>query len=248
MRRFAFLPLLVAILTGWAAPVFAEPAFGNNCLSCHSQLQTDKIVVFNNDAMADPNESATGAPDRGVLPVFQASRGQVKTLHVQVENLSVGDAYAVQLTRLRYAGVQNGGTLAYGGDCDWPEWGETAVYYSDPIVSYNWGTGPSGFAFDIAVSPSAAPDYYDLLFAVAGAFDSDGGLFFASQHFYLQVLPTRMGDVDGDGDVDYTDLSLFVQVLLGTDPTRIARADMNGDGLADGKDIQLFITAMMAGN
>ena len=247
MRRFAILLLLVAILSGSAGPVLAEPAFGNNCLSCHSQLQTDKLVIFGQDTMADPNESATGAPDRGVLPVFQALRGQVKAFHAQVENLSANDTYAVQLTRLRYPGVENGGTLVYEGDCDWPEWGESAVYYSEPVVACHWSEGPASFAFDISVAPGAGADYYDLLFAVAGMFDSDGGPFYAAQHFYVQVLPTRVGDIDADGNVDYVDLSLFVQVLLGLDPSHISRADMNGDGVANGKDVQLFVDAMMAG-
>jgi diguanylate cyclase (GGDEF)-like protein len=52
-----------------AAPAQAEPAFGANCLSCHSQLQTNKIVVLNEDATADPrfaaNPLVTGAPRIG---------------------------------------------------------------------------------------------------------------------------------------------------------------------------------------
>jgi hypothetical protein len=248
MRRFAFLPLLVLFLSAMARPAYAEPAFGNNCLSCHSQLQTDKIVIFNEDIYADPDESATGAADRGLLQVFLASRGQVKTLQAQVANLSAADAYAVQLSRLRFPGVEGAGTLAYLGDCDWPEWGESASYYTDPVVGYRWGPGLTDFAFDIYVDPSATPDYYDLTFAVAGVFDSDGGLFYARQHFYLQVVPERVGDIDGDGDVDQTDLSLFVPILLGLDPVRSDLVDMNGDSVVDGKDIQLFIDAIMAGD
>ncbi|HVP12188.1 MAG TPA: dockerin type I domain-containing protein [Phycisphaerae bacterium] len=247
MRRFVFLPLLAVFLLGWAAPVHAEPAFGSNCLSCHSELQTNTIVVFNEDTLADPDESATGAPDRGVLPVFLASRGQVKTLQVQVEDLSADDTYAVQLSRLRYSGVEGGGTLVYSGDCDWPQWGDSAPYYTDPVVRYQWGTGPTTFAFTIYVDPSATPDYYDLMFAVAGMFDADGGLFYARQHFYLQVMPTLIGDIDGDGDVDYADSSLFVPILLGMDQSRTDLCDMNGDSVVDGKDIQLFIDALMAG-
>ena len=247
MRRFAFLPLLVLFLLALVRPVYAEPAFGNNCLGCHSQLQTNKIVIFQEDTFADPDESATGAPDRGLLPVFQASRGQVKTLYVQAANLSANDTYAVQLSRLRFLGVETEGTLAYVGDCDWPEWGENAPYYTDPVVSFRWGPGPTDFAFDISVDPSATPDYYDLVFAVAGVFDSDGGLFYARQHFYLQVLSTRVGDIDTDGDVDYDDLLLFVPILLGQDPALADRADMNGDSVVDGKDIQLFVDALMAG-
>ncbi|MFQ5423422.1 MAG: CRTAC1 family protein [Phycisphaerae bacterium] len=59
--------------------------------------------------------------------------------------------------------------------------------------------------------------------------------------------PERLGDMDGDGDVDANDLAVFVAVLLGTDPTpdRFFLSDMNGDGLADGLDIMPFIDAML---
>jgi hypothetical protein len=246
MRRSALLTLLILFLLGLTRPAYAEPAFGSNCLSCHSELQTGKLVIFNEDAYADPDESATGAPNRGLLPVFQVSRGQTKPLSVQVINLSTDDAYATELARLRFPGVESGGTLVYAGDCDWPEWGETAPYYTDPIVAYSWGAGPTTFTFDIYVDSSATPDYYDLLFAVAGVFDNDSGLFYANQHFYLQILPMLIGDVDEDGDLDQVDLSLFVPILLGLDPTRAMRVDMNGDSVVDGKDIQLFVDALIA--
>jgi hypothetical protein len=247
MIRTAILPLLVACLLSLAGPAYAEPAFGSNCLSCHSSLETDKIVVFNEDTFADPDESGTGSPDRGTLPVFQASRGQVKTLQVEVSNLSAADTYAVQLSRFRFSGVENGGVLVYGADCDWPEWGESAPYYSNPVVRYAWGTGPTTLSFDIFVDSSAAPDYYDLMFAVAGMFDSDGGWFYGRQQLYLQALPTLVGDINGDGKIDYTDLSLLVPILLGQDQARAARADMDGNRITDGRDIQLFIDALLAG-
>jgi hypothetical protein len=246
MRPLAFLLLIVCWL-GMAAPAQAEPAFGANCLSCHSQLQTNKIVVLNEDTTADPDESGTGAPDRGTLPVFQAMRGQVKSLEARVQNLSADDTYAVQLSRFRYRGVVSGGTLYYEGDCVWPEWGENVVYYTNEIVAASWETGPVDLAFDIYVDSGVAPDYYDLMFAVAGKFDGDDGLFCGYQHFYLQVLSARVGDLDGDGDVDDVDLDLFVPVLLGTDSTLVARADMNGDSSADGRDIALFVDAFIRG-
>jgi len=246
MRPLVIVVLIVCWL-GAAAPSRAEPAFGANCLSCHSQLQTNKIVVFNEDATADPDESGTGAPDRGVLPVFQAMRGQVKPLEVRVQGLSVDDTYAVQLSRFRFPGVEEGGALYYTGDCDWPEWGENVPYYTDEIVYSSWETGPVEMAFDIYVETDAVPDYYDLMFAAAGIFASDDGLFYARQHFYLQVLPTRVGDFDDDGDVDGDDLDLFVPVLLGMRPALVSRADMNGDSSADGRDIALFVDAFIQG-
>ncbi|MBK8267232.1 MAG: hypothetical protein IPK83_02550 [Planctomycetes bacterium] len=53
--------------------------------------------------------------------------------------------------------------------------------------------------------------------------------------------------MDADGDIDTSDVPLFVNVLLGleTDPGRMARADMNADETADGKDVQLIVDAML---
>lgn len=51
------------------------------------------------------------------------------------------------------------------------------------------------------------------------------------------------GDLDDNGDVNTTDLQLFVDVLLelDTDPLHINRADTNCSGQTDGDDIAAFI-------
>ncbi len=245
MKRYAVLLCVLAPLC-WPDALCAEPAFGGNCLSCHSRLLVNKLFVFGEDLTADPDESATGAPDRGSLPTFVVYRGQTKTLQVEVADLDVNDTYAVQLNRLRFPGVETAGLLSYMGDCDWPEWGDNANYYSDPIIRYRWDAGPTQFAFEILVGAGAAPDFYDLTFCVAGKADSDGRLFSEQKHFYLQVLPTLLGDVDDDGDVDMDDVPQFVSVLLGLNPARADIADMNRDGAADGQDVGLFIDTLTA--
>lgn len=57
------------------------------------------------------------------------------------------------------------------------------------------------------------------------------------------------GDIDGDGDLDTTDVVLFAEVLTGTDSDQnhVSRCDLNGDGLQDGQDAQPFITAAIGG-
>lgn len=57
------------------------------------------------------------------------------------------------------------------------------------------------------------------------------------------------GDMDGDGDLDAIDTTIFIGVLLGqnTTPQQIAAADMNGDGAADGCDVPGFIQARIGG-
>ncbi len=58
------------------------------------------------------------------------------------------------------------------------------------------------------------------------------------------VLP---GDIDGDGDVDGSDLDVFVAVLLGlvTDSQHLQRSDVNSDGMVNGLDTQLFVNALI---
>ncbi|NUQ46188.1 MAG: HYR domain-containing protein, partial [Phycisphaerae bacterium] len=62
--------------------------------------------------------------------------------------------------------------------------------------------------------------------------------------FTVTVVP--LPDIDDDGDVDFNDLLLFVDVLLGLDttPLHVARSDVNCDGLADGDDVQGFLDAL----
>jgi len=209
MKCLAHMSVVLLLLPCVRQTAQAEPAWGGNCLSCHSQLQTGMLFVYGEDTTADPDESATGAPDRGPLPVFQVTPCDTRTLTVDLIGFDTDDVYAVQLTRLRFNGVEGGGQLAYTGDCAWPEWGEDAVYYSDPVVGHRWGTGPATFTFDIDVEPGAGYDYYDLVFAVAGKFEDGGGLFYAEEHFYLEVL-VMPADLDEDEDVDLVDFGTFL--------------------------------------
>ena len=55
------------------------------------------------------------------------------------------------------------------------------------------------------------------------------------------------GDVDSNGVIDLTDLSVFVDVLLGQDTNvlHIEAADVSCDGTVDGLDIQPFVFAVL---
>lgn len=57
------------------------------------------------------------------------------------------------------------------------------------------------------------------------------------------VLP----DLDLDGDVDGTDLTVFVRVLLGqdNDPMRTIIADVNADGTTDIADVPAFVSSLL---
>lgn len=242
MKRLAYLPVVLLLSLGGVHTALAEPAWGGNCLSCHGELQPDALDVFGEDTVADPDESGTGAPDRGTLKVFQAAPGGIKTLRVDVLGLDVDDGYAVELTRLRFPGVESGGQLVYTGDCDWPEWGETATYYSEPVICYCWGSGPTTFAFNIAVEPGAVYDYYDLVFAVAGKLNDGGGLFYAEEHFYVEVVFPPC-DLDDDGNVDEDDFAVFLAAYGQSvgDPEYNEDCDFDGDGTVTIVDYQSWL-------
>ena len=248
----AMTAMVVLLLLCAATPAAAEPAWGKSCLSCHDSLLTGRLFVYGEDTLADPDENATGAPDRGTLPVFQVQRGGSRTLQVQVSGFQTDDAYAVQLTRLRFPGVTKGGPLVYTGDCAWPEWGEYANYYSNPVVSYDWGTGPDTFDFTITAENASAGDYYDVVFAVVGKAAADGALFYAEEHFYVQVLNT-VGDVNCDGAINNFDVDAFVMAM--TEPQDYAAtypycdrmlADIDQNGTINSFDIDPFVALLTA--
>jgi hypothetical protein len=248
------LATVIVLLGLGAAAATAEPAWGTDCLSCHGLWQSNVIQVFGNDSSADPDESATGAPDRGTLKVFRAYRGTLKSLTAEVQSLVPDDAYAVQLKRLRYAGVVSGGQLTYSADCDWPEWGDVPSYYTQPEIAYRWPNGPTTFSYDITVGPDAGLDYYDLVLAVAGKFNDGVSLFYGEEHFYLEVVAAMAGDLNCDQHVDFGDINPFVLRLSNPAQYQAAypdcpeeNADINGDGHVDFGDINPFVMLLMQG-
>lgn len=248
MKRLACLSVMFVLAAHLAQPAAAEPAWGDNCLSCHGVLLTSTIFVIGEDTIVDPDESATGAPDRGALPVFQAPLGTTRGLEAVIAGLDPDDTYAVEVRRFRVPGVETGGTLSYTGDCDWPEWGESASYYTEPFIAYKWGSDPNSFTFGLDVEADADLDYYDLVYAVAGKFADTGELFYAEEHFYVQVVELD-GDIDGDGDVDLADLAALL-AAYGTcdgDPSYNPNADFDDTGCIDLSDLAMLLSNYGAG-
>jgi len=211
------------------------------------------VFVIGADRLADPDESATGAPDRGELPTFDVPRTAGRTLEVQLVGLEAGDTYAVELRRLRSPGVESGAALSYAADCEWSQWGTAGAYFTQPYISYRWADGPTTFLYDLTVQNDAGLDYYELVFSIAGRRASDGALFAGEEHFYVQVQAI-VGDLNCDGIVDLFDIDPFVLALTKPavyytqypDCYRMA-ADANGDGIVNTFDIDSFVLLLANG-
>jgi hypothetical protein len=102
----------------------------------------------------------------------------------------------------------------------------------------------------LTASDSAANDRFGNSVAISGdaavvgayADDHAGGTDAGSAYVFDLTHILHPGDLDGDLDVDLTDLNILVNVLLGVDvdPIHVLRADIDCSGKANGLDIRPF--------
>lgn len=179
--------LLLSTVTAVAEPAWTRTG---DCKSCHTDvLPSVSLAIVNSDGRADPDGP-------GPLPeqkVFQMTRGQARRdLAVQVMNLDAGDGYAIELLGLSRPGVRSSSRLLYSADCDWAEWPNgQSRFYSNPVRSAAWGTGPTLLSYSIGIDAEASYDYYDLLFALVGVKAATGERFYQEEHFYIAVPPAN---------------------------------------------------------
>lgn len=193
MKSRNLLTILVVGLFATPAAV-ARPFFARNCSMCHAASPPVDAVpeVINFDGFADPDESGTGATDRGLLKLFTVEPGESVDLSLLVDLQDVQDThFAVELKGMELPGVEKEGQLIFTADPDWfmqigtVEIDPLAPYYTIPQDMGMHYLEPTIFTFSMLVDASTTPDFYDLEFAMAG----QPGYFYGDEHFYLQVLP-----------------------------------------------------------
>lgn len=111
---------------------------------------------------------------------------------------------------------------------------------SEPIqlaIGDNGADGRWGDYLDIAIDPND-----DTTFWIVGMYQNNSGWQTWIDSFTITVLDCP-GDLNGDGEVDFVDISAFLSAFSSED----SAADFNGDGEYDFLDVSLFLTAFAQG-
>jgi hypothetical protein len=193
--------LLVASLAEVAQ---AKPRYGVSCgvSGCHGSAR-DGMVIVDYDALTN-----LGDED---LKTFTVEAGKSVSLSINV--IDGHDKYAAVLKDLEKAGVLKGNSngLVFTPDSEWVDYSAMSPpYYASTSSKHEWAGGARQFTFDLQVDGSTPTDFYALRFELAG---KGGGKWSQEEEFYLHVLPAEPipgnGDINGDGDVNMCDFSLF---------------------------------------
>lgn len=161
------------------------------------------------------------------------------------------------------AGRQLRPTVAWDGSTfivAWDDQRNQASFFDARTDVYGARVSESGAVLDPAGFPIHASPHGD---ASAAILSQPNGVSFAAATRFLpnaqfdsyRIGITRIGtaaipgDINGDGNLGATDVSMFTAVLLGndTDPPHVTASDLNRDGSANGADVQSFVEALAGG-
>jgi hypothetical protein len=164
--KFGVVLLWLAGPADWRTAI-AKPAFGANCIGCHSVARSG-MSVTGNDTIADPG--------MGTLKVFQVRGGEIVAIGINVTDGH--NNYSLAMASLNASGVNNSAhKLVATADTSWTA---QTGYYTTPISSSN-----REWTFNLAVAADVPADFYRLEVQIGG---KNGGLWAQKEAFYLEVL------------------------------------------------------------
>ncbi len=185
-------------------------------------------------------------PSQAVSSLISATQGQ--KILLRVVSMSVTTSFTVSALGIPMKVIGRGARILRGPDPDGPGplLGKNLYYDTSSI------TVAGGEAWDVILdTTNVAPGTY-FFYTTNLNYLSNDAEDFGGMMTEIVVSPppppaqTLPGDINVDGSVDSSDVTLFVGVLLGSSaaPDAMTASDMNADGLNDGLDIQLFVDAM----
>ena len=185
------------------------------------------------------NSIIAGNSDNGTAPDFQVSQGSFF-----VQNSIIGDTTGsglsagnnnqlnVDFTTVLETEVVDGITVPLltdnGGSVE-----TIALLANSPAID----AGDNALAVDAAGNPLLNDQRADGFDRIFGGTVDIGAVEFEPSAFVL-------GDVNGDGVVDFSDIPSFISILQAGD--FLDEADINGDGVVDFDDISFFIELLIA--
>jgi len=220
---------------GWSQEAMFQPSsLASGAQFGHGIDITDDTIVVG----AFLNDGAAG--DRqGSAHVFSRSGGswnEVETLWAyDGEPIEwYGYGIAIDANRMFIGAVLDGAASYAGRGAFYPYSRTNGPSESVPKFRAPGGSGVEAVGWSLAHES-------DLL--VAGAPYNDGPAFIDQGNVYVwRVYACCRGDMDGNGQVQLSDIAAFVQTLLTSSAAagESCKADLNEDGIVDGLDIAPF--------
>ncbi|HPF37566.1 MAG TPA: hypothetical protein PK093_02900 [Phycisphaerae bacterium] len=227
---------------GWR--LFAElPVSGHGgyaSIRRHVAIDGDTLAV--NTWLPDPD----GGADIGHVFVFEQDSGVwVQTADLTEESMTVRSWFGNGL-------ALNAGTIAVGVTYDSPV---SAISANRPVRVYQKIDGAWSKVLKLDTADRSATNRFGGDIAISGEVVLTGATaasppeaMGAAYLHDLSRVPTP-GDLDGDRSIDFDDVAILIDVLLGLDidAVHVARADVNCSGEVDARDLRYFIDALLGG-
>ncbi len=112
------------------------------------------------------------------------------------------------------------------------------------------GTEGEIFNVTLVADENLADGDYEISYKNTVMTKTDAKTAFEVEHVTSKVTVTslRVGDVNGDGNINVSDVSSIVSILLNSDnPTYNKAADVNGDGNINVSDVSAIVNMLLAG-